>query len=302
MKIREFSTDALYVEFLGILEEKLDILPDKDEETPQNTLVALWNYVTCQFDSDFLTETPNLDELDANQEQRIRELISERLSGVPLAHLVKRKSFLGIEFLIERGVYIPRKETELLARTAIEIITNKYHKQDINVVDVCTGIGTLAISIAHKNKFANVFGVDISENAISLAKKNVSSLRIEGSVSLYCGDLLEPLRTLNLDKKIDIVVSAPPYISTAKLEDLPQEIKQHEPEAAFDAGTFGLDIFTRIIKDSIYLLKDDGCLLLEVGLGQGKFLMKRLARNMDFKSVEGVCDERGEVRVLVIKR
>lgn len=296
------STEDLFTELLSILEADLDILPDKDEENARNTLMALWHFASENPKTVVNAEKYELVALNKEQADVIRGLISQRLEGVPLAYLIGRQNFMGIEYLIEKGIYIPRKETELLGETAVKILKDEFNNEKINVVDICTGIGTLAIAIAYYNKNATAFGSDISDKAINCAKRNVAALQLEDSVTMLCGDLMEPLKSLGIENRVHMVLSAPPYISSAKINNLPTEIRQHEPEAAFNAGTFGLDIFNGIIKQSVDYLKDGGYLLFEVGLGQGEFLIKRLKRNKNYSSVESICDSNGDIRVLVIKK
>lgn len=298
------SMIGLFKELETLLNENLTILSDKIEENVQNTLCALWLFVSGKPFSLIDVDKEDLVELDPQQVEVLRDLISKRLKGVPLAYLIKNQNFMGINLLIDEGVYIPRKETELLGSTVNKIISNDFKDKKIKVIDICTGIGTLAIAIAYYNKNNNnltVIGSDISTKQIALAKKNAKALELDRVVSFLSGDLMEPLQTLNIKGKVDIVLSAPPYISSSKIAELPPEIKEYEPEAAFNAGTFGLDIFNRIIKDAPDYLRSGGYLLFEVGLGQGDFLIKRLKKNKHYSSVEGVCDQNGNVRVLIIR-
>jgi len=292
----------LFAELLNVLEINLDILPDKNEENAENTLSALWCYASGMPISIMSASKDELIELDKEQELLLRELIEKRQNRVPLAHLIGIQSFMGIECQTEHGIYITRKETELLAKTALKIMEAEFHDENIIIADVCTGGGAIAITLAYYNKNVTAFGSDISEKAINLARKNVKTHKLDGSVSMLCGDLMEPFKLEQLQNKVDIVLSAPPYISSAKISSLPSEIKEHEPEAAFNAGAFGLDIFNRIIKDATTFLKNGGYLLFEVGLGQGEFLIKRIKKNKNYSSVKGIRDENDDIRVLVIKK
>jgi release factor glutamine methyltransferase len=200
-------------------------------------------------------------------------------------------------------LYIPRKETELLAQTAINTIKADLANADkIAVIDLCCGIGTVALAIAHYCNNTSVYGSDIYTPAIAAAQVNAGHFSLDNRSAFFNADMYTPFEGLSLKNEVGIIVSAPPYISSAKVKNMADEIASHEPEEAFDAGPFGLSIFTVIIATAPEYLCINGYLIFECGLGQGDFLAKRIEANGHFGVVEKFYDENGNVRVLKAKK
>ena len=142
--------ENVYQNFLEKLQKNLNILPDKNEENADNTLTALWHTAAGNRVSAIASTQLKLPLLSTAQITILDEFINSRLSGVPLAHLTERQDFMGLDYILNRGHYIPRKETELLAKTAIDTIAANFASApNIAVIDLCTGIGTVALAIAH---------------------------------------------------------------------------------------------------------------------------------------------------------
>ena len=293
----------IYDNFLATLKTDLSILPDKQEENAANTLSALWHTAAGNRVSPIAAEKLPLPKLLPNQIKIAEELIKSRLSGVPLAHLTQRQDFMGLDYIVNKGHYIPRKETELLAKTAIDTITDNFAKEKIiNAIDLCTGIGTVALAIAHYCKNAIVFGSDIYSPAIEAAKINAKHFSLNNRATFFNDNMFAPFEALSLKNNTSIIVSAPPYISSSKVKNMAEEIASHEPEEAFDAGPFGLSIFTILIAVAPEYLTINGYLIFECGLGQGDFLAKRIDANGSYGLVDKICDENGNVRVLKAKK
>lgn len=304
MKMKDdiVENNKLFAKLLQKIDSNIDILPDKEEENIKNTLMALWhkaggNCYSSKKASDFA-----LPSLNNSQKDLLSNLIKTRLEGKPLAHLTGRQSFMGIEYKVDNGIYIPRKETELLGKTVLNILNDKFENEKLIMIDICTGIGTLAIATAYYNKMVTVLASDISEKAIELAKQNSKILNLGKSIDFFHGSLFDPYKPLKIEGKVNVICSAPPYISDKKIEHLPNEIKKHEPENAFRAGSFGLDIFNEIIKLAHIYLKAGGYLIFEVGVGQGAFLMKKINKNQNYSNVESVYDQNNDIRVLIIQK
>jgi release factor glutamine methyltransferase len=233
----------------------------------------------------------------------LEQLIQSRLSGVPLAHLTERQHFMGLDYILNQGLYIPRKETELLAQTAIETISGNFESETkVNVLDLCTGIGTVALAIANYCSNTQVYGSDIYEPAIGAAKINAQHFHLEDRSSFFHADLFEPFENLALKEQIQLIVSAPPYISTIKVKQMATEIANHEPEEAFDAGPFGLSIFNQLISIAPEYLQLNGYLIFECGLGQGAFLINRITKNKQYGNVTPIYDVNGHIRVITAKK
>jgi release factor glutamine methyltransferase len=295
--------EILFQKYLTAIESQLSILADKSEENAQNTLSALWHTASGNRVSPIKANKLELPDLEPNQISTLEELIKSRLQGVPLAHLTERQSFMGLDYIVNKGLYIPRKETELLAATAIDLLLSDYSaKSDATVIDLCTGIGTIALAIANFCKNSIVFGSDIYKPAIEAAIINAKHFRLENQVSFHNADMFDPFESLDLKNKVDIIVSAPPYISTVKVKQMAKEIADHEPTEAFDAGPFGLSIFNKLISLSPDYLCNNGYLIFECGLGQGEYLAKRLRSNISYGEIAEICDENGNIRVLKARK
>lgn len=293
----------IYNTLFAKLEKDLSILPDKQEENVHNTLCALWQTAAGNRVSPIAAEKLTLPELQEAQYNILQQLVEDRLTGIPLAHLTERQDFMGLDYILDKGLYIPRKETELLAQTAINTINKDLTNADnIAVIDLCCGIGTVALAIAHYCKNTRVFGSDIYTPAIGAAKVNAAHFSLQERASFFNADMYTPFENLALKNQAGVIVSAPPYISSAKVKNMADEIAAHEPEEAFDAGPFGLSIFTVIIATAPEYLCTNGYLIFECGLGQGDFLAKRIEANGHFGSVEKFCDVNGNVRVLKAKK
>ena len=298
------TSPALWQKWLNRLRAGLEILQDKPEETVETCLQALWLKAAGIAVSAQRARQSDLPTLTDEQAQHLSQLVEQRLQGVPLSYLTGRQSFMELEFITTPGAMIPRKETEILARTALGLI-DAMESQGAGrcLVDICTGSGNLAVIFAVQDPSARVFAADLSDAAIALARENTVLHGVEGQIDLRQGDLLAPFDTDEFHGKVDLLSCNPPYISNAKVDELPEEIATHEPRMAFAGGAFGIDIPKRLIVDAPRFLKPKtGWLAFEVGLGQGPFFYKRLQKNQNFAEVVGIADENGEIRVIAARR
>lgn len=288
---------------LAALAERLQTLPDKPDETPVATLRALWHRAAGQALSVELAQQTALPALDDAAAARLTELMSQRLDGVPLAHLTERQHFMGLELLAGAGALIPRHETELLGHAALAILRDRAAAQDeVTLIDACTGSGNLALALAHHEPRAQVFAADLSAEAVDLARRNARHLGLDGRVELRVGDLLAPFDEARFHGAVDLLVCNPPYISSTKVATMPGEISGHEPRLAFDGGPLGVRILQRLIRESPRYLKPGGWLAFEVGHGQGPAVLKRLGAQHDFDRTDSVVDAAGEIRVVLGRR
>lgn len=292
----------LYNHYLAQLQAGLENLPDKPEETPLATLNALWHLAAGKRLSVEQANQTARPELDSAAIQHLADLIAQRLAGIPLTHLTQRQQFMNLELIVGPEALVPRKETELLATTALELLQSILKNQTrATVIDVCTGAGNVALSLAHYAPAAQVFAADLSESAIALANTNKTHLQLDDRVQFSAGDLLAPFANDNFYGKVDLLTCNPPYISSGKLDKMPGEIAQHEPQLAFDGGPFGLSLVGRLLKEVPQFLKPKGWLVFEVGLGQGEPLQKRLSKNPDYQTVNALQDYAGNIRVLALQ-
>jgi release factor glutamine methyltransferase len=294
--------DPDYVRHLAALEARWNGLPDKPEETPASTIQALWLTAAADPCSAALASIRLLPDLDAEGRVALNELVERRLAGVPLAHLTGRQHFMELELLTGPEALIPRRETELLGRAALEVLrATVVERGSALVLDVCTGSGNLALALAHHESSCNVIGGDLSETAIELAQRNAERLGLADRVRFLQGDLFSPFETVGLRGAADLVVCNPPYISTSRAAGMAIEIAQFEPRLAFDGGPFGISILFRLVAEAPRFLKPASWLCFEVGAGQGEPMAVRLERAGSFASVERIRDGAGEIRALVTR-
>lgn len=290
----------LYRELLAVLARDLEVLPDKPDETPANTLACLWNLAAGQRLAVSQIASTRLAELDEPAAAALKELIARRLSGVPLAHLTGRQDFMGIVLQASAAALVPRLETELLGWSALAKL-RACEAAAPWVVDLCTGCGNVALGLAVHAPHAKVWGSDLSVEAIALARDNA---RFVGrpDVVFYEGDFAKPFDSPEFLGRVDVLTCNPPYISSGKVDTMPHEIRSYEPRLAFDGGPFGIGILQRLLKEAPRLLKPGGWLVFEVGLGQGDALQQRLSRLEAFAEVEAFADADGAIRALAARR
>jgi len=290
-----------FEQLLEEITEQLASLPDKPEESADATLRALWHAAAGVPKSAELAREVQLPALGAAQQETLRSLIARRLHGVPLAHLTGRQRFLGLEMLAGPGALIPRKETELLARSAVDLL-QRLGGGEPTVIDVCTGAGNVAIAVACRFSAARVYASDLSAQAVELARRNAAHLGVQERVQFRTGDLLAPFDTPEFHAKADLVTCNPPYIASANVGRMAKEIAEHEPRLAFDGGPFGVSVLMRLLRDAARFLRPSGWLAFEVGLGQGPSMMRLLGKHADYMGATGIEDERGAMRVIAAQR
>lgn len=284
------------------LAANLQFLPDKPEETLDSTAHALWHAAAGEPLSAVLALQTPLRELNTVQQQRLTEFTQQRLNGIPLSHITGRQHFMGFEMLSTPEALVPRRETELLARTAIELAKHIGAQQpQVKVIDVCTGSGNVALAIATHVANAQLYAADLSEEAVELAKRNAQHLGLAARAEFRAGDLLAPFDTPEFLGRIDVLTCNPPYISSAKVEQMHSEISAHEPHLAFDGGPFGVAILMRLLQDAPRFVRSGGWLACEVGLGQGPAMLKRMEKNAAFAEVRALQDNAGDVRALAAR-
>lgn len=218
----------------------------------------------------------------------------------PAALALGRTTFLGLEIEVSPGVLVPREETELLARAAIERIAALGGSP--SVVDMCTGAGNLACAIASAVPAARVFASDLTDDCVALASRNVARLGLSDRVTVAQGDLFAGLAPFGLENAVDVVVCNPPYISRGRLESQSAHLLAHEPREAFDGGPYGLSIHQRVARDALAFLKPGGPLLFEIGLGQDRQVKVLIQRAKAYGDVVFLNDAQGNPRVAVATR
>lgn len=249
-----------------------------------------------------ITETLGIDkaslysgrhEISERDSKRIDSLVLRRSKREPLQYILGHVYFLGLRFNLGKGVLIPRPETEILAVEAIKILKNK-KAEEAYVLDLCTGSGCIAITIAKHFSDTSVFGIDISDTVLRYAEENALLNDVKNVIFLK-GDLYEPLRLMNSQMKFDMIVSNPPYVRSKDIRSLQPEIKDWEPVEALNGGEDGLEFYRRIIGECRDFLTDSGDLLLEVGDIKGVI---EIARSDNLRIVSVIKDLSGIDRVI----
>jgi release factor glutamine methyltransferase len=291
--------DPLYSILLDRLTASWVAQPDKPEETPESTLKALCFFAAGVPISVQKASRENVPELDDHSRIQLQSLIEKRLAGLPLAHITGRQQFLGMELLAGPEALIPRIETEILGRAALTITKSIADAQGaVTVLDVCTGSGNVALGIASNESRSRVFGSDLSEEAVVLARKNAQHLNLDSRVEFRQSNLFAAFESDEFYRKMDLVTCNPPYIPSAKVSSMDPEIAQREPRLAFDGGSLGITILTRLIRESPKYLKPKSYLCFEVGLGQGKSMEQRLKKESIYCNIQSYVDAANQVRAL----
>lgn len=210
--------------------------------------------------------------------------------------------FLGIDMAVAEGALVPREETELLGRTALDLLRGEATSHPLRVIDMCCGSGNLACAIATLHPAVQVWASDLTDGAISVARQNVRHLGLDARVTVVQGDLFAPLAGQGLEHTIDMVVCNPPYISTGKLSKERAELLVHEPREAFDGGPYGVSIFQRVVRDAAAFLKPRGHLLFEIGEGQERQVTLLLARSGIYAPATTVANAAGTPRVVAVAK
>jgi len=193
--------------------------------------------------------------------QRFRQLVRRRAEGAPVAYLVGEREFYSLPFFVTPDVLIPRPETEFLIVRLFELIKKQGRSADsLQILDLGTGSGCLAVTIAHHWPLAHVTAVDISSGALAVAQRNAQRHHVSERVEFLLGDLWQVIG----DCRFDYIVSNPPYVTEAEYEGLDREVREFEPKMALVAGPLGTEILQRIARESPRHLVPDGWVLGEI--------------------------------------
>jgi release factor glutamine methyltransferase len=234
--------------------------------------------------------------LDREQQDTFYKKINQRAQGVPVQYITGLQEFMGLDFNVSPDVLIPRPDTEILIEAAIEEANSM--KSPLTIVDIGTGSGAIALSLAHFIKGSKVHTIDISPRALEVAKGNAVKLSLQDNVSFFLGDVFSPLGE-EFYGKVDLLVSNPPYIPKDDILKLQREVG-YEPELALDGGLDGLDFYRRIIKEGQKFLSSQGRILFEVGHDQAQ-MVENILREYGFKYVIIKKDLSGIERVVIAK-
>ncbi len=265
-----------------------DILRGSGIFEPRREAVSLLAFA-LEKDKTFLVAHDNY-KLSEAEEIRFREFLRRRARREPLQYIRGSQEFYGLDFIVTPDVLIPRPETELLDENAIQILKDI---ENPRFCEVGSGSGCISVSILHKIKSATAVGLDISAAALKIseinARKNGAAERLELKIS----DVFENLG----GEKFDLIVSNPPYISSAEMKTLQAEVRQFEPRRALTDGANGFSIIEKIVSAAPTFLHGGGCLLMEIGFAQAQKVSAMFDRKI-WKSLEFLPDLQGIPRVV----
>ncbi len=223
--------------------------------------------------------------VSARQEALYCDYIKTRASHIPLQHITGVQEFMGMEFLVNKHVLVPRQDTEVLVESVLEVLT-----PEMKVLDMCTGSGCILLSLMKLGQVRYGVGVDVSEEALAVAEKNCKKLGVKA-------DLLKSDLFANVSGRYDVIVSNPPYIRTSVIDKLKEEVKFHDPFIALDGKEDGLYFYRAIVEKCPKYLKSGGKLYFEIGHDQGE-AVKKLMSQVRFTEITVKKDLAGLDRVV----
>ncbi|HOV22227.1 MAG TPA: peptide chain release factor N(5)-glutamine methyltransferase [bacterium] len=234
------------------------------------------------------------EEISSRTIKKYIEYLNKIIEGIPLQYIIKKSYFYKYQFYVEKGVFIPRPETEIIIEKTIEIYKNFFSPSFVNILDIGTGSGNIAITLAKEIKNSKIIATDVSEKSIKIAKKNADRYKVENKIKFIKTDLF-PKKNI----KFDIIVSNPPYIPEREIENLENDVKK-EPYIALNGGKSGMEFIERILNNAGKYLSNNGFLILEIGYNQSKFLKNK--KFNDLKIIEFTNDLNGIERVVIFKK
>ncbi|MFO0964271.1 MAG: peptide chain release factor N(5)-glutamine methyltransferase [Gemmataceae bacterium] len=236
------------------------------------------------------------EEASPDVRQRYKELIRKRIEGCPVAYLVGKKEFYGLEFTVSPAVLIPRPDSEHVVMECLKLAKGV---EQPRILDIGTGSGNLAVTLAKQLPRAQVTTIDKSEDALKVARANAEKHAVADRVRFLQGDLFAPLGP---DETFDFIVSNPPYIAREDLDKLPIGVKQYEPILALDGGPGGFEVFDRLVDGARKHLAAAGWLIVEIGAPQEQRAREKIASYPGYELASTVRDYSNHPRVLKARR
>ena len=263
----------------------------KGTESPKLKARLLMQYILKQTRQYVIVN--DMKELDEMQEKQYFEAIDKIKKGFPIEHITHQKEFMKLNFFVDKNVLIPRQDTEILVEEVIKI-ANKIGATKI--LDLCTGSGAIGISLAKYLSKCGLTLVDISKEAIQIAKKNANINEVENKITFIHSNLFDNLES----QKFDIIVSNPPYIKTEDITNLESQVKK-EPYIALNGGQDGLEFYRKIIKEAYKYLNKGGYLCLEIGFDQKYDVIEIIENEERFEQTYAKKDLYDNDRIIITK-
>jgi len=242
-----------------ILKFAVEILHESGVAEPRRQASSLLAFA-LQKDKTFLVAHSEY-KLSQEEEKRFKSFLQRRARREPFQYITERQEFFGLDFLVTPDVLIPRPETELIVENAIEILRSQDAPE---FCEVGVGSGCISVSVLHENKGARAIGLDVSEKALQIATQNAERHAVLERIELKISNVFSELTA----RKFDLIISNPPYIAAAEIENLQAEVRGFEPHTALTDGKNGLTIIEKIISAAPEFLKPNSFLLLEIGFNQ----------------------------------
>lgn len=237
--------------------------------------------------------------LTAGEVSSFRRLVKRRADHEPLQYITGKQEFWSLEFTVNPHVLIPRPESELLVEHALRVCgeLNKGEEGGLRILDLCTGCGAIAVSIAKELPQAQVWATDCSGEALTVARINTERHGVASRVKLVRGELFEPLRSQG--SKFHVIVSNPPYVATEDLETLPRQVRDYEPRQALDGGPGGMVFIERIIKEAPDFLAPSGRVMIEMDARQTARARELVGSVSAYRAWDVIKDYGGLDRVFI---
>ena len=264
-------------------------LKNSNIESPKLKSRLLMQYVLNQTRQYIIVN--DLNQISKEDEERYFVGISKLRADVPLEHITHQREFMKLNFYINENVLIPRQDTEILVE---EVINIAKRIKNPKILDLCTGSGAIAVSLAKYLTESEITATDISNKALEIAKKNAKINEVENRITFISSDLFTNIP----EEKYDIIVSNPPYIKRNVIETLDEQVRK-EPYMALDGGLDGLDFYRKIIKNSYEYLKYHGFLCLEIGFDQKIDVIELIENEEKFENTYSKKDLFDNDRIII---
>ena len=273
-----------------LLDSSSRLLAERGSEFPRlDAEVLLAHSLACKrIDLYTRDEQPASEEL----RDRFRALVRRRIDGCPVAYLVGRKEFFSLELEVNPFALIPRPETEFVVMECLRLAKEL---EQPRVADIGTGSGNIAVAVAKQHHGALVTAVDLSADALAVARRNAERHGVQQRVEFLAGDLFQPI---DPEMRFDFILSNPPYIPEAELLRLPSGVRDFEPRLALNGGASGYEVFGRLVNEARRHLVAGGCLIVEIGAPQERVAREHILAHPEYELGDTIHDYSGHARVL----
>ena len=284
------------IELLKLGENVLKKENIQDSHIKASTLLQ---YVLKQTKQELIINSEEI--VEPSKVNEYNNYLQEIIKGTPIQYITKHQQFMALDFYVDENVLIPQPDTEVLVEEGIKIIK----EQNMEVLDLCTGSGAIAISIAHYCQNSTVTATDISQEALEVARKNgaaegseIKNINLNNvNIEFIDSNLFDKLT----ERSFDIILSNPPYIETDIINTLEKDV-QSEPYIALDGGKDGLEFYKRILNEAHKHLKINGYLMLEIGYNQGNAVINLEHKNLKLITKQPIKDLAGNDRVVIFQK